>query len=344
MPTTAVRYTPPAAHADCAPCFLIAGLGSEHVTRFPFYEQVEIGRDDGQHGAAGSLLIADRLVSRRHCIVFRGPDGRCWIRDVSRNGTRIDGRRLVPSIEVELRSGQKISVTEAFDLVLESPPLDPAPAPHEAKARLGLSTYSSSALVFATLLVGDIRDYTVLVRRAPLALLQQSVNRVLAALSEAVGHLGGTTKEYQGDALVAFWEGGAHGEQVVAKACHAALELDRRVRHLASDHSVWQVEGLGLEMDWALASGPVMINAFGGEQVGGLSMIGEPIVLAFRLEKFVNAETGRILVCPVTHQMAGSRFEFRDLGEMLAKGFSKPDRVFSLEREVPDPREEVGSS
>jgi class 3 adenylate cyclase len=70
-------------------------------------------------------------------------------------------------------------------------------------------------------------------------------------------------------------------------------------------------------------------------------MIGEPVVLAFRLEKFANDETGRILACPLTHELAGPRFEFRDLGEMLAKGLGKPDRVFSLDRELPDRRAEV---
>jgi class 3 adenylate cyclase len=92
-----------------------------------------------------------------------------------------------------------------------------------------------------------------------------------------------------------------------------------------------------------LATGPVTIDTFGGEHRTGLSIVGAPVVLAFRLEKFANVDTGRILVCPVTSQMAGPRFEFRDLGKMLAKGFSRPDHVFSLEREVPDLRAKVGS-
>jgi class 3 adenylate cyclase len=67
-------------------------------------------------------------------------------------------------------------------------------------------------------------------------------------------------------------------------------------------------------------------------------MIGEPIVAAFRLEKFANAKTGWILACPETSRMAGPMFEFRDLGRMQAKGFDKPDHVFALERARPEPR------
>jgi class 3 adenylate cyclase len=89
-------------------------------------------------------------------------------------------------------------------------------------------------------------------------------------------------------------------------------------------------------------SHPVMVSAFGGDQPVGLSMIGEPIVLAFRLEKFASPETGRILTCPVTKQTASARFAFRDIGRMVAKGFDKPDDVFALEGERPEPRAEAG--
>ena len=64
----------------------------------------------------------------------------------------------------------------------------------------------------------------------------------------------------------------------------------------------------------------------------------------FRLEKFANARSGRILACSVTRQMAGPRFEFRDLGQMTAKGFDRPDRVFALERERSGPGAETGDT
>ena len=59
-------------------------------------------------------------------------------------------------------------------------------------------------------------------------------------------------------------------------------------------------------------------------------MMGEPVVRAFRIEKFANETTGRILTCSMTRDFAASAFEFRDLGQMQAKGFDKPDRVFAL--------------
>jgi class 3 adenylate cyclase len=178
--------------------------------------------------------------------------------------------------------------------------------------------------------VGDIQDYTVLVRRVPSAELQQSISRVFERLTSEVLHYGGTVKEYQGDAIFAFWEGPLDGRQAI-KACTAALALDRLARALGEDRAMWQVADFPLRMDWALASGPVVIDSVGStRQRAGLSMIGESVVLAFRLEKFVTPETGPVVACNMTYTMAKASFAFRDLGEMRAKGFDRPDRVFAL--------------
>jgi class 3 adenylate cyclase len=285
----------------------------------------------------GQLLVADPTVSRRHCVLRQTPDGRCFLQDVSRNGTRVDGRRVVPNVEVEVRSGQVIAIGSAVKFSVEG-------AAGTAPRRPEVPTDSTVGLpgaCIATVLVGDIRDYTVLVRRAPSVELQQSVSRVFERLSAAVSELGGTVKEYQGDAILAFWEGNLAGGQAVA-ACQAALALDRLVRELAANPAVWQLRDFPLRLDWALATGPVMVDSFGGDRPTGLSLIGEPVVLAFRLEKFATDETGPIVVCRATQAMAGNRFRFRNLGKMTAKGFDQPDEVFALDSEAPAGREATG--
>lgn len=301
--------------------------GTPDERRCVFYDQIEIGRDAGGSVLSpGLLLIDEPTVSRRHCVVRLAPDGRCYARDVSRNGTRLDGRRMVPNLEVEIRAGQSLTVGSA-ELVLEAESM----ASLAEKAGHG-STMHVPGTGIATVLVGDIRDYTVLVRRAPRLELQQSVGRVFEVLNRAVSKHQGTVKEYQGDAILAFWEGEHLGRQAVA-ACAATLALDQLAERIAHDRSVWQLADFPLRIDWALATGPVVLDSFGGSRPTGLSLIGEPVVLAFRLEKFANDSTGRILACPVTKGMASHKFRFRDLGLMHAKGFDEPDQVFALEGE-----------
>ena len=321
------RYVAPHRGRRTRSCALAWCPGTPAGQRYVFYDQIEIGRhDESAAPAPGVLLIPEATVSRRHCVVRLAADGRCYARDVSRNGTRLDGRRMVPNLEVEIRPGQVLTIGAQAELVLE--------APNDANVAAGAppvtTTLGVSGTSIATVLVGDIRNYTTLVRHAPPAELQQSVSRVFDILNASVTKHQGTVKEYQGDAVLAFWEGDFSGAQAVA-ACGAALALDRLAGEVAADASVWQLRDFPLQIDWALATGPVVLDSFGGAQPTGLSLVGEPVVLAFRLEKFATDASGRILTCPVTRGMARERFSFRDLGLMHAKGFDEPDHVFALE-------------
>jgi class 3 adenylate cyclase len=320
-----VRYTPPAGGSR-PPKYLVADAATPHERRFVFYDALEVGRDDAARTEApGQLLVADSTVSFRHCVVTQHAGGRCTVRDLSRNGTRVDGRRLVPNVEMEIVPGQALEVAAGLTLVLlgES-------APAGAEETIVGGTVVAPGFTIATVLVGDIRDYTVMVRQAPSLELQRSVSRVFERLTAEVVRFGGTVKEYQGDAIFAFWEGPADGRQAVG-ACRGALALHALAREIAGDRRVWDVPGFSLGMEWALATGPVVIDSIGGaNQRAGLSMVGEAVVRAFGLEKLATKDTGPILVCDATRAMAGDRFAFRNLGEMAAKGFDRPDRVFAL--------------
>ncbi len=323
------RYVAPDPGGTARASALVWSAGTPGEQRYTFYDQIQIGRDEEGSGfAPGLLLVADPTISRRHCVIRQTADGRYFARDVSRNGTRLNGRRMVPNVEVEVRPGQTLAIGTETEFVLEAHQVASV-APELAADGRTVGLLGGS---IATVLVGDIRDYTTLVRRAPPVELQRSVNRVFEILSGAVSEHLGTVKEYQGDAILAFWEGPFSGTQAVA-ACRAALALDRLARAIASDPSVWQLPGFTLQIDWAMATGPVLLDSFGGHHPTGLSLVGEAVVLAFRLEEFAADATGRILACPLTKLMAGEAFTFRDLGAMQAKGFDRPDHVFVLEDE-----------
>ena len=304
--------------------WLVSARGSAANEVFLFFDRIEIGRFHEKRQLPGVLLVRDPTVSSRHCVVTQEPDGRCFVRDTSRNGTRVDGRRLTPNLKTELEVGQVLSVGRVLQLRLDGT------APEESRfGEVVSETQGLGSTTIATVLVGDIRNYTSLVQLVGAVELQQSVNRVFRRLEAEVQRLGGTIKEFQGDALFAFWErvpGGCH----VSEACRAALHLDRFVDRLAADPAVWSIGGLPLEMDFALATGMVTISGYGNDGALGLSMVGEPVVLAFRIEKVADASTGPIIVCPSTRAMADSGFEFRDLGPHPVKGFEEPQKLYAL--------------
>ena len=321
--TTRLRYGTAAA-PDAALVHLVANAGTADEQRVPFSSRLEIGRDEqGREALPGLLLVSDPWVSYRHCIIERFAAGRWYVRDVSRNGTRVAGRRLVPNVESEIRPGETLSIgSHDFEL-------DAQAAAEPVRHIRERETDAAPTETIATVLVGDIRDYTVLVRRVSSALLQRSVSRVFEILTAGVIEWGGTIKEYPGDAVLAFWEGAPDGTQT-SVACRAALELDRLARRIGADPTVWEVPDFPLLMDWALATGPVLIHTFGGARPQGLSLVGEPVVLAFRLEKLAGDDTGPILTCGRTRALAGPGFAFRDLGEVAPKGFHRRGHVYAL--------------
>jgi class 3 adenylate cyclase len=295
---------------------------------FTFYDRIEIGRYKAKRDLPGVLMVDDPTVSSRHCVITQERDGRCYIRDFSRNGTRLDGRRLSPNLKTEISFGQALSIGRDLTLTLDS---DPDGDGLDEISSVGpiTDTIGMASLTMVTVLVGDIRNYTHLVRKADPAKLQESVNRVFDRLEREVESRGGTLKEFQGDAIFAFWEcngNGCHATQ----ACNAALQLERLARDLARDRSIWTLSEHPLEMDFALATGPVNISGYGGDGALGLSMVGEPVVLAFRIEKFADDTTGSIIVCPITRQLTDEQFEFKSLGARQAKGFDKPFDLYSL--------------
>ncbi len=79
------------------------GLGNQQVV-LPEEGEVTIGRT-----ADNTVVIDDALVSRQHAVITQDPSGH-WIRDLgSRNGTRLNGKRLEGDAR-PLKNGDRIAL------------------------------------------------------------------------------------------------------------------------------------------------------------------------------------------------------------------------------------------
>jgi adenylate cyclase len=147
---------------------------------------------------------------------------------------------------------------------------------------------------------------------------------------------GGTLKEYQGDAIFAFWEEKPDGRGMQAiEACSAALALRDEAQRLANDSSLWLFPDFPLALDWALATGSVTLASMGGHRPTGLSMVGDVVNLAFRLEKLADGTEFSIIACHNTYALARERFDFVDLGEVTVKGRTGSERIYALRGPLP---------
>ena len=140
MSDASLRYAAPNHTGRGQAAYLVAGYGTADEQWFTFSERLEVRRDEGgtadeewyafserleirrDEGGdaepAAVLFVADATVSRSHCLLTYQEDGRCFVRDTSRNGTRVDGRRLVPNVDVELVPGQHVTLGQSCDFVV----------------------------------------------------------------------------------------------------------------------------------------------------------------------------------------------------------------------------------
>ncbi|MBN1944983.1 MAG: adenylate/guanylate cyclase domain-containing protein [Bradymonadales bacterium] len=304
----------------------------------PFTSRIVVGRKGGISTETETIVrIVDPAISGRHCVVRQADDGRFFIRDESRNGTRVEGRRLVPNVEVEIYPGNRIQVAQNHSLLLV---VEPTAEERQAMEEEEDSTcLVSNVEVEVTVLVGDIANYTVLNQRYNPADVYQPVNRVFSELETVVAEFHGTIKEYQGDAIFAFWEHDpADPNWHAQQACHAALGLLKKVREIATQPNIWTIADFPLEMEFALTTGNVLITTIGGDRPIGLAMVGDTVNYAFRLEKLANEDTGKILVCQRTVERAKDQFTFRDIGKHQVKGREEAETVYVLEGTRVEPR------
>ena len=142
-------------------------------------------------------------------------------------------------------------------------------------------------------------------------------------------------KEYQGDAVLAFWEFDEKApDQHAVQACRCALAMQERVTVLAEDPDAWIFQGqFPLEMEWAITTGIVAISPIGRERPG-LNMVGDVVNYAFRLEKLAGEQFGTILICQSTEARVRNVFNLRNIGDHSVEGRSE-ETVFALDGPPP---------
>ena len=309
---------------------LVYRRGEAEELIVPFDRQIVVGRPPGGDTSVEAYLpIDDPTVSRRHCVVRQSSRGQFLIRDESANGTRVDGRRLLPKIEVQIGQSATIEVSEGHSVILEIGEV--ADKAWDGSATFGETHPAETAETEVAILVGDIANYTTLNRQFSATDVAASVKRVFAELELVITEFRGTVKDYQGDAVFAFWEFDENApDEHAVQACRCALALQERVTLLAEDADAWNFRGqFPLNMEWAITTGIVAISPVGRERPG-LNMVGDVVNYAFRLEKLAGEQFGTILVSQSTEARVRDTFDLRSIGEHAVEGRVE-EPVFTLD-------------
>jgi len=179
-----------------------------------------------------------------------------------------------------------------------------------------------------TILFTDVENFTGIAEATDPNLLMRQTSRHLAALTEAFLAEGGTVDKFIGDSVMVFWNAPHPQPDHVERACRAALSAKA-----ASDALNVQFEAEGLRpfaVRFGIHAGDAVVGNIGSVERMEYTVLGNSVNLAARLEGLNKEYKTAILVSEAVRLRAGSRFRFKNVGSVTAKGMTVETRVHEL--------------
>ena len=280
----------------------------------------------GRHPQCTVVLADDPMVSRKHALVQRdaSESGDYYLSDLgSRNGTTHNG---VPvTSPVMLQDGDSFTIG-AHRFVFHH-------ARRDTNETEALQDPTDVLVVerMITILVLDIRDYTVLARELGEARITEIMNRLFHRSGELLKRHGSWAQKYIGDAVMAFWvhvgDGGTPDELI--SLFESLVELRSLVDQLNEEFEPPRPLAFGAGIN----SGVAVTGNMGSAGLSDHTAMGDAVNKAFRLED-ATKQVGRAVV------LGDATYRMMDLPESAAalfqehtvelKGYDRPEPAFSL--------------
>ncbi|MHA3773736.1 CHASE2 domain-containing protein [Verrucomicrobiota bacterium sgz303538] len=192
-----------------------------------------------------------------------------------------------------------------------------------------------------TVLFSDVRGFTTATESADPAQLVSQLNEYFHQMVRIVRvETRGTLDKFIGDAVMAHW-GSIVSRGPKADACSsvaAALAMRRELQRLNED---WSRRGLlHFAFGIGINHGEVIVGNIGSEERAEVSVIGDAVNLASRLEGVTKPYHVDICIGETVAELVRDTFVLRALDLIVVKGKTKPVEVFTvLDRRTPGTEE-----
>ena len=299
---------------------------NQQIQRREIVDKVFIGRSCKGINPQKIILICNAQVSRDHAVISRRAKS-IQIKDMSKNGTWVNGIRLAAGASSDLTDEDIISIggvsikvyAQADDTVTQE------------SAVLTDGTMVTPTEVVVTNVVADVRGFSTFSQTHDSADVYALMKEIFDTLSSIVFNFKGTIKDYAGDAVYAFWD---HHVKPIRKqavlACQAAIQQSQAIDDLRTALSGKNIAAANLEMGWGITTGKVTLSHY-GSRAADLALVGDCTNLAFRLSGIANKDLSeKIVICTQTADLVHDDFTLQDLGTIPIKGRSGKEHVFAL--------------
>ncbi len=178
----------------------------------------------------------------------------------------------------------------------------------------------------STVLFADIRGFTAMSETLSAPQVLQMLNEYFELMVEIVFRHEGTVDKFVGDSIMVIWGAPvAHLDHEV-RAVRAALDMQSA---LVGYNKIRSVMGkLPINVGIGINTGELVAGYIGSTRTMSYSVIGDAVNIASRLCSA--AKTGEILISEDTYKRVAGQFEVMEHEPVIAKGKSKPLRVFSV--------------
>ncbi len=189
-----------------------------------------------------------------------------------------------------------------------------------------VSTESNLTLMFT-----DIIGFTKMSENLAPGEVARLLNEHFAIINACIEAEGGTIDKYIGDAVMAFWGAPEAQEDHAARACRAALAIQRR---MAAAGPARPGDPL-MRVKISIHCGPLIVGNIGAPGRINYTVVGDTVNTCSRIEDLCDdADDGKsaavILVSEQIVAETGNGFEFKPAGSFQVKGKSNPVNVFEL--------------
>ncbi len=237
-----------------------------------------VGRGDDNN-----FVLPDRWISRNHAMFQAADNGKFYLIDLgSRNGTFVNGRRV--SVPVILNDGDLITFGQT-ELQFFSPQ-DLSIAANVALGTAPGQDVAPTAMLHVrrliSVMVVDIRNFTVLTRQIDEKVLSESIGTWFRRAGEIIGQYGSGVDKYIGDAVMAVWIHGKDGvdQQSMMQILQAVSTLADMTGQL---HEQFPLP-FPLRIGAGINTGYAMVGNAGSSDRPDYTALGDTVNAAFRLE------------------------------------------------------------
>jgi len=177
-----------------------------------------------------------------------------------------------------------------------------------------------------TVLFADIKGSMELLADRDPEEARKLLDPILERMMEAVHRYEGTVNQVLGDGIMALFGAPLAVEDHAARACYAALAMQREIRRHTED--VRRAHGFEVQIRVGLHSGEVVVRAISNDLRMDYSAVGQTTHLAARMEQL--ASPGSIRLTADTLRLAEGFVQVTSLGPVPVKGVVDPVEVFEL--------------